>query len=314
MAQKNTGQHIMKLTQNYFHIALLTVMLAIAGCEQITGQVSSDIPFLIDNPTNAVMKVSIDGKAIDIPPMSGHKISLAPGVHRLQSPLTKGVEFMVYDSKDRRGALINPSFSTYVLMQEVYAVDNEAAKRFGPIESKVVLDGVEFVGLLQMREGFFIDRDWRYDVHEDFPKQITVYGDEKGGIPNKLFNKTDFVAYYETNYGSPGNYAKQRTPEAPPQVAFKDYSALPSFQSPRLETEAKRMKDLYVRYLASRDTAELEKIRGEYFDAQMSFTRRYVDLGQNLSTQDREAYNELVTKLSELLSLDARVLPQKPAP
>jgi hypothetical protein len=315
LSWRKFGESSVKKQLRYFYAGIVISSLMFAGCKQLTGQISGEIPFLIDNPTSTVLKVNIDGKAIAIAPTSGHALTLKPGLHRLQSPLTQTIEFIVYDSKDRKGALINPTLSTYVLMQEVYAVDDKAAQHFGPIQSKIILDGVTFEGLLRTREGLFIDRDWHYDVHEDFPKEITVYGDQAGNIPDKLFNKTDFVTYFEANYGKPGTYARQRMAESTstPDMHFEIDSSLPSFQNQKMEAAAKGLKSLYTRYLESTDAATLEKIRDDYFNTQMRFTQRYADMGADLKTEDREAYNALVLKVTELLSMDARVLPKKPS-
>ena len=175
-----------------FFTALVALAFTLSACNKI----SSGVPFLIDNPTKAAIKLSVDGKAMEIAAMTGQELRLKPGVHTLQSPLTGLIEFIVYDIQSGKGALINPSLETYVLVQEIYAVDDDAAKHFGPIQSKITLDGIEFSGYVHTRNGLFINRTWHYDVHEDFPEQITVYGDQKGNIPDKLFNKTDFIKYY----------------------------------------------------------------------------------------------------------------------
>jgi hypothetical protein len=297
----------MRKISKFFFTALIALVFTLSACNKI----SSGIPFLIDNPTKAAIKISVDGKTIDIAAMMGQELTLKSGVHTLQSPLTGLIEFVVYDLQGGKGALINPSLETYVLVQEIYAVDENAAKHFGPIQSKITLDGVEFSGYVQTRKGLFIDRTWHYDVHEDFPEKITVYGDQTGNIPDKLFNKTDFIKYYETNYGEPGSYAKNNRPDARPAMTVETYPALPRFEDSKMEAAAKDIKALYSRYLNTNDAAALDKIRKEYFDVQMRFTKDYVNIGSDLKAGDQEAYSALVVQVSNLLSKNVRVLPKR---
>lgn len=179
----------------------------IAGCS------SSKVPFTVDNPTRATLQVTIDEKVLSLAPRSGVDLKLAPGRHTLTSALTGVVPFMVYAGY--RGGVINPTLSTYVLFNQVFALDEKEAKRFQPHQQTIELEGVEFTGTIAKREGLFLERDWRYGPREALPETIVVPQGSQGNIHGKLFALEDFVAYDEAETGEEGRFEAERRPSPP---------------------------------------------------------------------------------------------------
>jgi hypothetical protein len=108
-----------------------TFLVAIAvscltGCNANT----SEIGFSIDNPTEQTLKVTVDGKSYDIPAHGEQKVSLKPGPHTLASTPSGAHRFIVFSRG--RGAVINPTFSTYVIVSVLYATKDRAAEPFTP--------------------------------------------------------------------------------------------------------------------------------------------------------------------------------------
>jgi hypothetical protein len=280
----------------------LCLTLLLAACDRS----ASKIGFSIDNPADDPLAISIDGNAYTIEVQSAQDVALAPGKHSLQSPLTGPIDFVVYTGTD--GGIINPTFSTYVQVQAVYATDDKAAKHFGPYTSTITLDGVEFSGSFRKREGLFIDKTWTFDVSQDFPEVITSYGPEKGRIPEKIFRKQTFVSYYESRSGEPGNYAKRHLPIEAAVAKYDAYPALPVFENAELEKSATATKALYQNYWNALDPAAQAKLRKDYFQVSMDFTKAAAGKLYLASKADRENYNALVLQTANIFSISARVL------
>lgn len=74
----------------------MMAVLALAGC-------SSKVDFEIDNPTDAPLAISIDGKDLPVAAHASRPISLAAGEHHLHTDRLGDVRFIVY--ADGRGGL-----------------------------------------------------------------------------------------------------------------------------------------------------------------------------------------------------------------
>ncbi|WP_147444653.1 hypothetical protein [Corallococcus sp. CA053C] len=99
-------------------LAVLCILLCASGCS------SDSVSFSIDNPTDAVIAVNIDGTTHEIKPHAAKDLSLRSGLHSMESATTGALKFVVYAKG--RGGLINPTFSPYVTINEVYATTADA--------------------------------------------------------------------------------------------------------------------------------------------------------------------------------------------
>lgn len=297
--------NLLKFTKHFTRTLTLVWVTLISACDRPPTQVN----FQIDNPTQAAITVKIDATEYRIAPNSTQAVTLSTGVHQLTSPLTGAVSLMVYGHQNSKGVLVNPTFSTYVLMNEVYAQNQESRKHIKPLGRMISIDGVPFKGPMETLEGLFINRNWSFNLNENFPNEVRVYGKESGTIRTKIFRKMDFVNYFETEHGEPGTYMAQRQASAAPVAIYPQFkSPLHTFESAQIEAAAKPLKELYETYLKTTDPAESLRLQKAYFDLQMAFTKETAPLIYKLQPSEREAYNDFVMTLTKLLSLEARVL------
>lgn len=287
-------------------VALLATCTALA----LSGCLDKKVDFSIDNPGSESLSVRIDQTAYDIKPQSAQEISLAAGRHTIESPAIGKLEFIVY--AETKGALINPTLSPYVTVSEVYASSDAAAKGFSPLHKTIHIDGVPFKGPFSVDDQLFIDQAWTYGVHEKFPESITTHDrNSKGNIQTKLFAKDSFLAYFETNSGQPGYYAKNKSAQpAPRPDPVPAPVTLPVFTDPQAEAQALPLKTLYADYSRAETADEQLRLRKQYNDAVMSATRGISTPPTRAGAEESKKQNDLVTLTGRLFWTSARVLPR----
>ena len=286
-------------------IAACTLLVLLCGC---TGK-SAD--FSIDNPTEAPLNVRIDQTDHAIAPRSAQDVTLPAGRHTIEAPALGKLDFIVY--AQGRGGVINPTLSPYIIINEVYARDDAAAKGFKPMHKTIQLDGVSFTGPFQVNDQLFIEKSWQYGVHEDFPASITSRdNNSKGNIHGKLFSKDEFVAYVEAAQDQPGRYAEHRsTVPAPKPNPVPAPVVLPVFADPQLEAVALKMKALYAAYEKAEDPDEQVRLSKSSHDLFMEFVKLQAPKAYKAPKEENEKYNTLVFALSDLLSRSARVVAKR---
>ncbi|WP_313438848.1 hypothetical protein [Stenotrophomonas sp.] len=277
--------------------------LALAAC-------SSRIDFEIDNPTDAPLAISIDGKDLPVAAHASRPVSLAPGEHRLHTDRLGDVRFIVYERG--RGGLINPTLSEYVTAREIYVTGEDKLKNFGTSGLGIEVGGVEFKGPFDKFHGLFIDKTWNFGVREPFPQeQIVAHVDSSGGkISTKIFTTPDFITYVEEGMGEPGAFTREQPAGyvAPVYTLEPAPATLPALD-PAFEAHAGPMRDLYARWLKATTAAEQKALRKEDFQASMAFTQATATLGSTLPVAANQAYNDFVTVRSTEMARSALVLP-----
>ena len=276
--------------------------LALAGC-------SSKVDFEIDNPTDAPLAISIDGKDLPVAAHASRPISLAAGEHHLHTDRLGDVRFIVY--ADGRGGLINPSLSEYVTAREIYVTGEDKLKNFGVSGLGIELGGVEFKGPFEKHHGLFIDKTWNFGVREPFPEeQVVAHVDSTGGrISTKIFTAPEFITFIEASMGEPGAYKREQPAGyVAPAYTLEPAPALPALD-PAFEAHAGPMRDIYARWLKATTASEQKALRKEDFQAQMAFTQATMTLGAKLPVAANQAYNDFVTIRSTEMARSALVLP-----
>lgn len=283
------------------NLALPFAVLLLAGCA------GSNVDFSIDNPTDAPLKVQIDGTAYEIPAHQAKDLTLKAGGHTLEAPATGPVKFNVY--ADRKGALINPTLSDYVIVSEAYITEAAKAKNFMPAGGgPFQLDGVAFHGPFELANDLFIEKDWRFGVTEPFPESLTGYDAGNGGnIFRKIFTAPDFVAYFEQQTGQPGLFEKNRrhaaaTPHKPAPPA-----PLPAFDDPELQSASLKLRELYERYQHAADPSEQRQLQSEHHQLTMDFVTAYASRGAKLPGADNEKYNDFIRRGGAIMGRSALV-------
>jgi hypothetical protein len=281
-------------------LAVLCILVGVGGCSK------DSVGFSIDNPTAAPLHVAIDGAAYDIPPHAAKELSLRAGLHTMESATTGKLQFLVYAGA--RGGLINPTFSPYVIVNEVYATNATTARGFRPGEQAVNLDGVEFKGPFVLSDELFIDKTWSYGVHEDFPHEIRVGRDSKGNIQGKVFAKDDFIRYVESGEGKPDLSARNRKDAPPAQRHFPQEPLLPTFADAELEAKTAPLKDIYRRYQRATTSDEQFALQKSYGPAVSELVGVYAAKASKASREENEKYNTLILQVGNAFGQSARVV------
>jgi hypothetical protein len=284
----------------YKSLAVIFFVVAVSGCSK------DSVDFSIDNPTLAPISLTIDGTAYEVQPRAARDVSLRAGRHSMESATTGKLEFVVYAGS--RGGLINPTFSPYIIVNEVYATNATTAQGFRPGEQTIQLDGVDFKGPYVLRDALFIDKAWSFGVHEDFAKEIRVGPDSKGNIQGKVFAKDDFIRYIETAQGKSGLSAKSRKAAPPPQRRLPQDPPLPTFADAELEAKATPLKDLYRSYRQAGTADEQVALQKSYVPAVQELLRVYATKAGKAPREENEKYNELLTRVGEALGRSAWVV------
>lgn len=282
------------------NLALMCFVVAVSGCSK------DSVDFSIDNPTLAPITLTIDGTAYEVQPRAGREVTLRAGRHSMESATTGKLEFVVYAGG--RGGLINPTFTPYIIVNEVYATNATTAQGFRPGEQTIQIDGVDFKGPYVLSDELFIDKAWRFGVHEDFAEQIRVGADSKGNIQGKVFAKDDFIRYVETEQGKSGLYAKSRKTTPPSQRRIVQDPPLPTFADAELEAKAAPLKDLYRRYRTAGTADEQVALQKSYVPAVQELLRVYATKAGKSPREENEKYNELITRVGTALGRSAQVL------
>jgi hypothetical protein len=296
-------------------VLIATVLLMLSGCSNQTNT------YAIDNPTDTPLNVRIDQTSFDIAPHSAQELKLSAGRHTLESSATGKLNFMVYrwDNKniferffeDKKPTLINPTLSPYILVSEVYAVSDESSKSFKPLSQTIVLDGVKFQGPFQRKDDLFIENQWTYGVHEDFPKTISMHRQSsKGNIVNKVFSKNQFVTYFELEQEQPGYYDKNKSPTPEPKRLPTPFVAeFPVFTDAQMQAEALKMKAIYLDYERAETAEEQQKLGRMWSDATMSILNVHSAQAYKAPAAENRKYNDLVGRIGMTFGQSARVIP-----
>ena len=279
----------------------LAALALIAGCS------SSSIEFSIDNPTDAPLKLQIDGTAYDIPAHQAKDITLKAGEHSMDAPATGKIKFIVYTG--RKGALLNASLSDYVIVSETYVTDESKLKNFAPAGGgPFELDGVKFNGPFELANGLFIENAWRFGVRESFPDSLRGYDPGNGGnIFRKIFTAPDFVAYYEQQSGQPGLFEKNRLHNPAVPKPLTAAQALPVFSDTRTQEASLKLRQLYQDYLRATDPAEQKRLQDEYNKLIIDFTMATATLASSRPVEENVKQNEFVERIGVTMGKSAQV-------
>ncbi|KLJ01679.1 hypothetical protein [Luteimonas sp. FCS-9] len=267
--------------------------------------------FEIDNPTDAPVQVTIDGKTLEVAAGASTALELDAGPHTLATARTGEVRISVCGAE--RGTLINPTLSDYVLAREIYVADASKLRNFGAVTATVQLGDATYEGPFEQVTGLFIDRTWDFGVREAFPGQQTVARiPENGGkISTKLFTPQAFIDYVETADDRQGAFA-QRHPggDVQPARALETAPAELPPLPPAFEPHSAPLRESYAQRLQVQDAADCEAVRKRSHEALMAITGATAMLHVDQSPEDNQAYNDVIHRYGRLMGAGALVLPR----
>jgi hypothetical protein len=294
----------MRIQSRFLLTASLLLLAGLTACQKF----GSGVAFTVDNPTGQTLQVSLDGKAITLAPHSGQDISLAPGAHTLEAPATGKVPFLVYVRG--RGGLINPTLSPYITVNEIYATDAKGAERFRPFHKAISLDGVTFSGPFSVDDSLFIEKTWRFGVHEKLPDTILVGPDSKGNIQGKVYDLEAFVAYDEAATSQPGRFARERKPE-PPKAFTLPIPAIPVPSGPpEWDAQTAPLRAAAHRYLNAATAAEQQALQKEFQQGMIAIATYNAKTAYKLGGEENKRRDAEFRALIDAFSHSAVALPR----
>jgi hypothetical protein len=282
-------------------LAKLAPFFALVAC-------SSSPSFRIDNPTDHTLTVTIDGTDHVIAAQSDEKVSLGPGKHSLKAPAIGGVDFIA--CPNGKGGLINPELADYVIVNEVYKSRlKKSGTTFMPMQDNVDLDGMRYKGPNHLVSGLFIEEQWKYGVHEDFPQTETVSRDSGGNIYGKIFTAPEFVRYYRNNFGAPEPATTVTADLSTRKIRMlAPPGPLPDFANPEMNRAAKPLRDLYDRYIVTTSASDLVSIQKEVFALMQGLVTEYSKIAVNQPVSENQKYNDFVTQLTSTVGASTIIL------
>ncbi|MDL5595900.1 hypothetical protein QS468_24500 [Bacillus subtilis] len=286
------------------HVGILLAALLLSACGE------SSQTFLLDNPTNAPITLSLDGQTHEIPANTSSELKLAPGAHELRNEKLGEVRFIVYAGG--KGALINPTLSDYIIANQIYVTDESKLSSFGQLKNKVALDGVEFIGPFWQSHDLFIANAWNFGPREAFPEtmELSHVPTDGGKFYSKLFTAQEFIDYYESEYGASGYFSSQR-PDGfvqPPHSLERPSSTLPEMH-PEFEAHSGPLRDIYARYLKATDPKEQRQLQKAFGDAMNAFSSATSTVASSkLPMEANQIHSDFVKSVYGAISKTAQVI------
>lgn len=281
-------------------------LVAIVFSVLLSGCSLFEASFLLDNPGDTPIAVSIDGQRHALPANTGTTLHLAVGKHALTLPGGETVEFIVY--ADSEGGVINPTRGSYVLYDLVYATDGDAARRFSPMQDAIEIAGQTFAGPLQVRNGLFIDRKlegWDVEPREAIPETLLVERTRAGNIQTKLFNAPEFLAYHASDPAiqsgvDPGHARTGLARRSDPPCPSGDPLVADVFTHSDVRAAAERIRTLLAEYRRSEAAPDHRRLHKEYHAALTTLLQAQVASGV-ASVEQNLCYNDFVHRSSAVI-------------
>jgi len=290
-------------------LSILALLFAsLCGCNSD----GAPLEFLIDNPTDSSITLSIDDHDYPVAANAETPVQLSPGEHHLRSERLGDVRVIVYARQ--RGGLINPTLSDYVVVINVYAIDEDKAKHFGARNVRVEFGDIAFHGPFKKTHDLFIDKDWSFGVHEPFPDVLRVRHIDKigGEMKSKIFAAIDFIHYMEDASGQSGEHLKHNPAgfQQPVYTLEPAPADLPPLD-PDYEAHAGPLRKLYARYLNATAADEQVQLQKEIFKADTAMRQTAESASRKLSVQARETQEQFALAFMHVLSRSALVVPAR---
>ncbi len=179
----------MKLSSSFIGF-IIAISICIISLWLYFFTIQKDASYVIDNPTEQVMQVFLDGKEYSIAPDQTVRIDLTQGKHQVSKD--NAVNADTFNVRNVRGT-VNVTRSTYVIFSLPYGSGQNTDSIFRSQQTKI--DGKVYYGKIKLDSSLFI-QDYYYGLKENFPG-LTLksdYGTNK--LRSKIFRKDDFKQFY----------------------------------------------------------------------------------------------------------------------
>lgn len=286
---------------SFLALMLLFITALLSGC-------SKDVDYTMHNPTDNPISVRIDDKTYSIDPMQAVDVSFSPGKHELETNVTGKVSFIIYS--DRKGGLLNPTLSDYIIVREVFVTGLDKAKNFRPPTTLITLDQYQFEGSFKKVNSLFISEQWTYDVKTAFPKEIKISESDKrgGNIVSKIFSEKDFIDYYKFNYGNPSVVEQSEPPLDVQQIlALNTALPLPVFKDEKMQQASQSLRELYEQYITAAEAGQQTKLQEQFHELMMNFTKETATLRGDIGKEENEKANDFVSIIANTFGFGALI-------
>lgn len=209
-------------------LVLLFSVFCLYSCGSSKNKMANS--FILDNPTEQALSVTLDGKSYSIAAGEFEKLTLKPGLHVLEQPDGEVINFRV--TTHNTGGIINPSKSLHVVYGINYILEDSQSDGFIGL-GLVLIDGVEYTGEIHTTNRIFIDNSvflTSYTVGEPFPDVITTTDqDATNRSVRKFFTKEEFIDFYDTETQNPGYYESNKIPNGETTITALEQPRFPEY-------------------------------------------------------------------------------------
>ena len=151
--------------------------------------------YVIDNPSDKTLNVSIDQQKYTIAPQQSVRLEIAKGKRNIQYNYNgKNVDTII--EIRRASGLINPTLTDYYIFTRPYG--NRSNKDSIFTSQNIAIDNKAYLGIITKAENLYIE-DFYYNLDQDYPKLFIRNNDKKTDL-SKIFRKEEFKQFYFENY------------------------------------------------------------------------------------------------------------------
>ena len=175
----------------------LAVVLALLGVIVLVYNfvLSKEDGYLIDNPSDQTINISIDNNDYTLAPQQHVRIDLNKGKHNVKYEFNgKKVDTLI--EIKRASGLFNPTLTDYYIFTRPYGVRPNKDSIF--TSRHIEIDNKAYLGIISKSENLYIE-DFYYNLDQDYPK-VFIKNNEKKTDLSKIFQKEDFKQFYFENY------------------------------------------------------------------------------------------------------------------
>jgi len=175
----------------------LLVILAVLGVIVVVYNfiLSKEDGYIIDNPTDKTVNISIDETDYTLAPQQSVRLDLDKGKHAIKYEYNgKKVDTLL--EIRRSSGLINPTLTDYYIFTRPYGVRPNKDSIF--TSRHLSIDNKAYLGIITKEQTLYIE-DFYYNLDQDYPKIFLKSSDKKTDL-SKIFTKEGFKQFYFENY------------------------------------------------------------------------------------------------------------------
>ncbi|WP_194207852.1 hypothetical protein [Superficieibacter sp. 1612_C1] len=283
---------------------MLKRILLLGACITLTACFGDSKEFLIDNPTEKPLAISIDNEKITIPAKETQNIKLEAGQHTLSLENGESVKFSVFDAWPRSGVsgLINPTRTRYVYVVQKYLAEGVQPTNENSDVHTLTIDGQTVTGPFNdLGSELFIDNfehSWELNPTEAFPESMS--STSKDNYKTKIFRVEDFKHYYTNEFSPATDYTQDmRITES----RYQQPEITAHFSSPELQQNLDDATKIYTAFIHADSASDQKDLLKEFEKQNREKWRNPKTGGEETTTYYEIMSNINHTMMSSILEL-----------